>query len=180
MLKWLFPDAFAGDLVCDASGQCFGRGRDLHLLHTCISDHERREGLRRHDAEGWLVVPLDILTTHLPPDCKLSRRCSRTQQVVEFYINGHLVGLQMSGQSYVHLLMARRVSLILDRPGHQPRHFHWVRGRGFREYLQVRSPVPASAPVAGIVRVNGRLLRSRSPSPPTPSRAKRARRVSKR
>jgi hypothetical protein len=86
----------------------------------------------------------------------------------------------MSGKSYVHLLMALRVSLVLDLPGHQPRHFHWVQGRGFREYLQVRGPVPAPAPAAGVVRVNGRLLRSRSPSPSTPSRAKRVRRFSRR
>ena len=61
MLKRLYPDAFVGGLVCDASGQCFGRGRDLHVLHTCVSDRERREGLRRRDAEGSYLHPSSFI-----------------------------------------------------------------------------------------------------------------------
>ena len=57
MLKRLFPDGLPGaSLVCDASGLPFGRGEDLHVWHSCLSDRELLRGCTRRDIDGALVV----------------------------------------------------------------------------------------------------------------------------
>ena len=145
----VFPAELAGcgdaSLVCIASGQYFGCLRDLVFYR----------------GDRSIYCPVDALIVSLPRNCRLTRRpvggqLSAAGGIIEFYLDGHLIGMKSSGRPYVCLLMDNRVAVRVGDTS--PRFFH-CRGGKFRECFRLVGSTVRQPAVT--VRVNGRVLTPR-------------------
>ena len=142
----VFPAGLAeradASLICIASGQYFGRLRDLVFYR----------------GDRSICCPVDALIASLPHDCRLTRRpvggqLSAAGGIIEFYLDGHLIGMKNSGRPYVWLLMDSRVAVRVGDTS--PRFFHCCGGK-FRECFRLLGSTVRQPAVT--VRVNGRVL----------------------
>ena len=141
----LFPAGLTdAALICVASGRHFGRVNDLLTY--------------RHD--DCVYHPVESLVTSLPRGCRLSRRpakslSSTANGITKFYLDGHLIGMQITGRPHVCLLMSHRVAMRVGTTS-----FHWRKGQLHRCFLLLGSATVSPAAAYGPGHLSPSLLSS--------------------